>query len=171
MREGYVVQPLTAEQIRASFVNTTRSRLKAMTMYPGLGDVDWQRRDYLGWTDSKAPARAYLVAPHADGIIGLELRRSQPPKVARAGSSMCDLCRSGHRRDDVALFVARKAGAAGRADNTVGAYICADLACSLYVRNLKDLDLPQGDAMVPVGNRVNRLRGRLAAFVDRALAE
>jgi hypothetical protein len=39
------------------------------------------------------------------------------------------------------------------------------------MRNLKDLDLPQGEATVPVDDRVNRLRARLAAFVDRALAE
>ena len=47
---------------------------------------------------------------------------------------MCALCRSTHSGGGVALFVARRAGAAGRNDNTVGTYICADLACSMYAR-------------------------------------
>ena len=35
-------------------------------------------------------------------------------------------------------MVAPKAGRAGQQGNSVGAYICSDLACSLYVRGKKD---------------------------------
>jgi len=54
-----------------------------------------------------------------------------------------------HRGTDIALFVAAHAGTAGRQGNTVGTYICADLACSLYIRGIKDLELPQGETAGP----------------------
>jgi hypothetical protein len=48
-------------------------------------------------------------------------------------------------------------------------YICADLACSLYIRGLKDLDLPQGETAGP-DVRAKRLATRLESFVQRVLA-
>ena len=69
----------------------------------------------------------------------------------------------------VALFVARRAGAAGRAGNTVGTYICADLACSLYLRGLREPEVPQGDTAA-TEVRVERLGDRLETFVKRVLA-
>ena len=59
--------------------------------------------------------------------------------------------------------------AAGRSGNTVGTYVCADLACSAYVRGLRKLELPQGERLPPE-QRVARLQERLQAFVDRAVA-
>jgi hypothetical protein len=67
------------------------------------------------------------------------------------------------------LFAARRAGSAGRAGNTVGTYICADLACSLYVRGLRDPEVPQGET-VGTEIRVDRLGQRLDSFVGRVLA-
>ena len=37
----------------------------------------------------------------------------------------------------VALLVAARTGKAGQQGNSVGAYFCGDLACSLYTRGLK----------------------------------
>jgi hypothetical protein len=70
---------------------------------------------------------------------------------------------------DVALFVARRAGSAGKAGNTVGTYMCADLACSLYLRGLRELEVPQGET-VATEIRVQRLSDRLETFVKRVLA-
>jgi hypothetical protein len=58
---------------------------------------------------------------------------------------------------------------AGRDGNTVGTYICADLACSLYVRGLRELEVPQGETVSPEV-RAERLNSRLEGFVNRVLA-
>jgi hypothetical protein len=82
---------------------------------------------------------------------------------------LCDLCNTAHHVTDVALFAARRAGSAGREGNTVGMYICADLACSLYLRGLRELDVPQGET-APPEVRAERLNSRLEGFVNRVLA-
>jgi hypothetical protein len=82
---------------------------------------------------------------------------------------LCDLCNTAHHVTDVALFAARRAGAAGREGNTVGMYICADLASSLYLRGLRELDVPQGET-APPDVRAERLNSRLEGFVNRVLA-
>jgi hypothetical protein len=162
------VQPLDSAAIKASFVNISRSRLASMSLPGDLEQVDWSVLDFLGWRDPKAPARAYLVVPHQGRTIGLALRGTQSPRQRR-GSALCNLCHTGHPAEDVGLFVAPRTGAAGRNGDTVGTYICADLACPLYVRGLRELALPQGET-ISVERRVTRLQIRLAAFVDKALA-
>nr|WP_196791776.1 FBP domain-containing protein [Motilibacter deserti] len=155
--------------MRASFVNCSRSEAKRMTLPAGLDALDWEPLDFLGWRDPRSPQRAYLVTPHRDGLVGLALRATGRSGL-RPGSGLCNLCHSAHPAGDVSLLVAKRAGAAGRNDNTVGTYICSDLACSLYVRGLRPLTLTQPE---PVGSpgRVERLRDRLAQFVDRALQD
>ena len=160
--------PLDSSAIKASFVNLSRSRLAAMALPGELPGIDWDMLDYLGWHDAKAPERAYLVAPRDGGVVGLGLRAPRVPRQHR-GSALCNLCRSGHPAEGVSLFVAPRRGAAGRQGNTVGTYICTDLACSLYVRGLRELSLPQGETL-GVEARVARLPSRLESFVDKALA-
>ena len=94
---------------------------------------------------------------------------TQATGVPRRGAGLCDLCNTAHRVTDIALFAARRAGSAGRDGNTVGTYICADLACSLYVRGLRELDVPQGETALPEV-RAERLAARLEAFVNRVRA-
>lgn len=162
------MQPLTFEELKASFVNISRSRLKAMPPPPGLADLPWEQLDYVGWRDPRALARAFLVAPHRADVVGLALRAPQAGGRRKA-SSMCALCSSVRTSAEVDLFVAPRAGAAGRTGNTVGTYVCADLACSAYARGLRKLDLPQGERL-PVPQRVERLQRRLEAFVERAVS-
>ncbi len=158
------MEPLTAEQLKRSFVNASRSQVATMTV-PDLHEVDWTHRDFFGWCDRKAPLRAYLVVPR-DRLVGLELRAPTSAMSRRVGA-LCDLCHSARPADAVRLYVARRAGAAGRLDNTVGVYACADLACSLYVRGRLPLEYPHDPAQLD--QRVEGLHRRLNAFVDRVL--
>jgi hypothetical protein len=139
-----------------------------MTLPAKLDEIVWEHLDFLGWRDPKDPARAYLVVRRDGNPLGLALRTT-PERGPRRGSGLCNICYSAHPLADVALFAARKSGAAGRAGNTVGTYVCGDLACSLYVRGLRELELPQGE-MISTEARIARLEQRLAAFVDRVLA-
>ena len=160
------MEPLSGDEIRRSFVNASRSQVKSMTLPPGLPALDWDVLDFLGWGDPKAPLRAYLVVPRPDGPVGLELRAPSTPMAKRL-KALCNICHSGQPGDAMRLFVARKAGPAGRRDNTVGTYICADLACSRYVRGLLPLEGRPSD--VPVQERIAGVRRRMDAFVDRLL--
>jgi hypothetical protein len=68
----------------------------------------------------------------------------------------------------VALLVASRAGAAGRRANTVGAYICSDLACSLYLRGKKTTGLAtRYQESLPLEDKVDRTLANLAAFLGK----
>ncbi|TCO32810.1 treble-clef zinc-finger protein [Kribbella steppae] len=162
------MQPLSVEEIRRSFVNSTKSLVKAMTPPRGFTELPWESLDYLGWRDPKAPNRAYLVVRREGGVTGIALN-TQASGKPRRGTGLCDLCYTAHHVTDVALFAARRAGTAGREGNTVGLYICADLACSLYLRGLRELEVPQGETAAPEV-RAERLTARLEGFVNRVLA-
>lgn len=163
------MEPLSAEEIRNSFVNSTRSLVKAMTLPRDFGELPWESLDYLGWRDPKAPARGYLVVRRTDGITGIAVNTAATGKPRR-GTGLCDLCHTAHQVTDVSLFVARRAGSADKAGNTVGTYICADLACSLYLRGLREPEVPQGET-VGAEIRIGRLNERLETFVDRVLGQ
>ncbi len=162
------MEPLSAEDIRRSFVNSSKSQVKAMALPPRFAELPWESLDYLGWRDGKAPNRGYVVVRRDTGVTGIAVS-TQTSGAARRFAGLCDLCTTAHHVSDVALFVARRAGSAGRVGNTVGMYMCADLACSLYIRGLKDLDLPQGETAGPEV-RAGRLATRLESFVQRVLA-
>ncbi len=161
------MQPLTADEIRRSFVNSSKSLVKAMTLPHDFAELPWDSLDYLGWRDPKAPARGYLVVPREAGATGIAVNTAATGKPRR-GTGLCDLCFTAHQITEVSLFVARRAGSAGKAGNTVGTYICADLACSLYVRGLRDPEVPQGSTVGPE-IRTERLAERLDSFVTRVL--
>lgn len=162
------MQPLSAEEIRRSFVNSSKSLVKAMTLPRGFTELPWDSLDYLGWRDPKAPNRAYLVVRRDSEVIGVALN-TQATGKPRRGTGLCDLCNTAHQVTDVALFAARRAGSAGRDGNTVGLYICADLGCSLYLRGLRELEVPQGETASPE-LRAERLSARVEGFVNRVIA-
>jgi hypothetical protein len=64
-------------------------------------------------------------------------------------------------------MTARKAGTAGREGNSVGLYMCTDLACSLYVRGTK---MPAGgtrfEESLTQEEQIARITDRLFAFLD-----
>ncbi|QKG19041.1 hypothetical protein ACTIVE_0677 [Actinomadura verrucosospora] len=66
---------------------------------------------------------------------------------------------------------ARRRCEAGKQGNTVGRYLCADLACSLYVRGRKQTLLGDGrDDGVPLEEKVARIRTNLDAFLASVVA-
>ncbi|GAB2568722.1 hypothetical protein GCM10027167_89990 [Nocardia heshunensis] len=50
---------------------------------------------------------------------------------------MCTICLTTHTGNAVSLMTAAKTGESGRRGNTIGTYMCTDLSCSLYARNMK----------------------------------
>jgi hypothetical protein len=161
------VRAVTEEQIRASFINCSKSEAKRLRT-PDLSEIQWDDLDFLGWRDPRAPERAYLVAEMDGGLFGIELRRSAVAAGNRFARGMCSICRTVRPRGGTALLVARRSGASGRAGNTVGDYICSDLACSLYVRGRKDAaGSLVNEETLSVEAKIDRLRTALDVFLQR----
>lgn len=160
------MQKFSADDIRRSFVNTSRSEVKAINFPTDFDQLDWEQLDYLGWRDAKMPQRGYLVFPDETGLIGIALR-------APAGGSgkirkiICDLCRDVRSETDVYLYVARKAGHAGRDGNTVGTLICADFRCSRNVRAEVSASRRHADWETTRAAQIASLTERTAKFVAR----
>ncbi|MFD5826897.1 FBP domain-containing protein [Lentzea sp. NPDC060358] len=129
------MKPLTEHDIRASFVNSTKGEAKRMHVPRDLGERRWDDLDFLGWRDPAAPDRSYLVIELDGELVGIALRRATKAGLAR--KTMCSWCLTTHQGDGVSLMTARKAGKSGQLGNSVGAYVCADLDCSLYLRGKK----------------------------------
>ena len=135
------VRPLTEPDIRASFVNCSKGEARRLNLPRDLAESPWPDLDFLGWRDPGAPERAYLVAERRGELVGVALRPAQEARRSFTKSTLCSVCVTPHAGTGVALFAAPRVGAAGRQGNTVGAYMCADLACSLYVRDKKQTEL------------------------------
>ncbi len=168
------MQALDEQRIRASFINCSKGEAGRIRMPPGLaaGGVPWADLDFLGWTDPGAPQRALLVVPGEQGPTGLVLRRPEAVRSAALRSSMCRICLTDHAGSGVALFVAPLAGAAGRKGDTVGEYLCTDLACSLYLRGKRrpKLRLVRREETLTLSERIDRAMRNLAAFTGRVVA-
>jgi hypothetical protein len=156
---------MTEPDIRSSFVNCTKGAAKRLAVPRDLLERPWDDLDFFGWQDPASPERAYLVAETGDGLVGVALRRAAPGQARR---SMCSLCLTTHTGDGVSLMTARKAGRAGQQGNSVGAYMCTDLACSLYLRGRKDAG-PGGrlHESLALPEKIERTMTNLAAFLAR----
>lgn len=161
------MRPLTEQDIRSSFINCSKGEAKRLAVPRDLGERPWDDLDFLGWRDPGAPDRSYLVTEREDRLVGVALR-FQPAQRGFLQRSLCSLCLTAHPRGGVSLMTARKAGAAGREGNSVGLYMCADLACSLYLRGRK---VPENgtrfDESLTLEEQVARTTGNLAAFLDK----
>ncbi|GAA4112011.1 MULTISPECIES: FBP domain-containing protein [Streptomyces] len=163
------MKPLTEQDIRAAFVNCTKGEAKRLSVPRDLADRPWDDLDYLGWRDPQAPDRGYLVVELDGRAHGLALRCSTavPGQQRR---SMCSMCLTTHS-GGVALMVAPKAGKPGKEGNSVGAYICADLDCSLYVRGKKDAGMgARLHETLTVEEKIGRTVANVAAFVAKVTA-
>jgi hypothetical protein len=177
-RDGSVsfaaMKPIGESEIRACFVNCSKGEASRIRMPMGFGDggVAWADLDFLGWTDPGAPLRALLVVPGENGPTGVVLRRPETRKVSAVRSSMCRVCLTEHAASGVGLFVAPLAGAAGRRGNTVGEYLCADLACSLYLRGKRQpkMRLVRREETLTLDERIDRAMTNLTAFTGRVVA-
>jgi hypothetical protein len=126
------MKPLTERDIRDSFVNASPTELERMTL-PGLHEVLWNEREYLGWRDAQSPLRGYVVHWVDDRAVGIVVRASE--SGLRPGiPAMCALCHTQQPSPQVRMFTAPRAGEPGRNGNSLGTYICDDLACSLLIR-------------------------------------
>ncbi|MUK01724.1 FBP domain-containing protein [Vibrio cholerae] len=164
------MQPISINAVRSSFVNATRSEAAKLTPPKNLDSLVWENLDFLGWRDEKMPLRGYLLVPTDQGVAGILLRA--PESGARRNRAvLCELCRDVSSKEDVLLWVARRAGQSGRDGNSVGTLICADFICSANVRREPPASEIHPDPAVVVHRQVDELRERTARFLSRVLQQ
>ena len=128
----------------------------------------WDDREFLGWRDPQAARRGYIVSWIDDRAVGIVVRSaggSLRPGIA----AMCSFCHSPQPATQVRLFSAARAGESGRNGNTIGTYICADLACSIMIRifpGMSELRLMRDEL---IERRSTGLTSRVEAFTARIL--
>ncbi|MEV0315323.1 FBP domain-containing protein [Nonomuraea fuscirosea] len=161
--------PITEAGIRASFVNCSKGEARRLGVPRDLLRAPWPDLDFLGWRDPGAPERAYLVAERDGSPVGVALRLAQAVRRSVTKTTLCSVCVTPHTGPGVALFTAPRVGPAGRQGNTVGLYMCADLDCSLYIRDKKQTELGERFESLSVAERVVRAAANLDAFLERVL--
>ena len=161
------VKPLTEPEIRAAFVNCTKGEAKRLNVPRDLAEQPWDDLDFLGWRDPQAPERACLVAELDGRLVAIALRCPGPNPLQKR-SNICSFCLTSHT-GGVTLMVAPRGGKAGQQGNSVGTYLCTDLACSLYLRGKKPVVGLGGrfKERLTLEEKIERTMTNLAAFVDK----
>ena len=83
------MKPLTENDIRESFVNALPGDLDRLPI-PGLHEMLWEDREFLGWRDPQAHHRGYIVHWMDGRPVGLVVRSSSSslaPDTARQPGS------------------------------------------------------------------------------------
>ena len=164
------MRPITESEIRACFINCSKGEAQRLNLPRDFAEQPpaWPDLDFLGWRDPGAPDRGYLVVEReAQGLVGISLRTASSAGRGFTARSICSLCKTTRTGGGVALLTARRAGESGRNGNTVGQYICSDLACPLYVRGKKISAGTLLDETLDVPARIARLEKGLDAFITK----
>ena len=157
----------TRDQILRAFRGATRSEIKKVSFATDFDTIEFDSQEYYGWTDPRIPRRAYLVVERPDGPVSLLLNRAA---AKPRGRTMCSWCNDVTLTEEAVLYTVRRAGAAGRRGDTLGALICADFGCSRNVRRLPPAFHRGTDVERIRTQQVDELRRTVQAFVDRVLA-
>jgi hypothetical protein len=160
------MQKITAQQIRSSFINASRSEAAKLNLPRNFESIDWDSLEFLGWRDEKMPQRGYLVLPRNGKPMGIMLRAPEGGS-GKKRVVLCELCRDVFSKDDVCLWVAKRAGQSGKDGNTVGTLICAEFGCSANVRKEPPVNEINPDPAAIVLQQIADLEARTARFVER----
>jgi len=153
--------PLTQQQIRSSFVNASRKEISDLALPLDFAEISWDKLDYIGWRDRKAPKRAYAVIPVDGDLVGILFRQAEATPRTRA---QCSWCQDVNLTNEVVFYGAKRAGDAGRKGDTVGTLICADFGCSKNVRMLPPVAYVGFDVEAARQKRILELRERVQSF-------
>ena len=156
--------PLTNDQVRAALVNASPDERERLAVPLSFVLNDWDHLDFLAWPDPENRGRGYVIIEHGGEPTGVVLHAASG---ARSRTALCNLCHTMQPGNQVVLFTARRAGAAGERGDSVGTYACADLGCHENVRLAAPL--APSEMRASVDRRIDGTRQRVEAFVGRVL--
>lgn len=159
------MQALTESNVRAALANASDDELRVMALPADFVFTDWDHLDFWAFPDPRTRGRGYIIAELDGRLHGVVVRAADGS--SRARSAMCNLCHTMQPADQVTLFTARKAGAAGDHGDSIGTYMCADLSCHENVRLAAPL--APSEMRASVDRRIDGTRHRVEAFVARVL--
>lgn len=162
------MQPLVERDIREALGNASEAELAQLSLPHDFMLTEWAYLDAFAWRDPRISPRGYLVTELDGSPAGVVLHAASVDG-SRHRMAICNLCHTHQPGDQVRLFSARRAGAAGERGDSVGTYMCGDLACQETVR----LGRPAGPFDVqPSVREIERIEGlarRTHAFVADVL--
>ncbi len=155
------MQELTADDIRASFINATERELDMLDLPLESLLVDWYHLDFFAWQDASNRSRCYVIA-EVDGVpAGVILRAAGSSSRSRSG--MCNICRTMQPGNQVVMMSARKGGEAGEREESIATYMCADVSCHENVRIAHPL--APDEYRTNVDFRIDSTAGRMISFI------
>lgn len=161
------MQPLTPKSLRDSFVNTSKREAAEAIPPFRLEDVEWHKLDFFGWTDRSNPLLAFVVIPVDEKPVGIMLRAPG----TKSKKTMCALCEDITDVSDVTLFVAKRAGSAGRKGDTLGTLIHSRFNCSALARRKPNSFEGKADPEKFISDRKQALITKAELFARRVLGE
>lgn len=163
------MQALTEAEVRDAFRNATPAELAQLSLPVSFFVTEWAHLDAFAWRDPRIAGRGYLVTELEGSPVGVVLR-APSPSGSHHRAAICNLCHTQQPGDQVAMVSARRAGAAGERGDSIGVYMCSDLACQETVR----LGRPAAPSEVmPSLRELERIEGlarRTRAFVANVVA-
>jgi hypothetical protein len=154
--------PLTETDVRASLVNVSMRERQGLTLPANFGALPWDHLDFLGWRDPKVPGIGYVISVLEDGPVGMLLTQAKGRMQTRP---QCSWCTDVQLPNEVVLFSAKRAGAAGRNGDTVATLACANFECSANVRKLPSLAYIGFDVEAARTHRIDSLGEHVRDFV------
>jgi len=162
------MQPLVESDLREAFGNASDAELAQLSLPHDFVLIEWAYLDAFAWRDPRIAARGYLVTELGGAPAGVVLRAA-----AANGShhrvAICNLCHTQQLGDQVVLFSARRAGTAGDRGDSIGTYMCSDLACQETVRRGRPAAPSEVQPSVREIERIEALARRTRAFVADVL--
>ena len=164
------MQPLIETEIRESLGNASDAELAQMTLPHDFLLTEWAHLDAFAWRDPRISGRGYLVTELDGETVGVVLRAAGS-NGSHHRAAICNLCHTPQPGDQVELFSARRAGAAGERGDSVGTYMCSDLACQETVRLGRPAAPSEVLPTVREIERIDAVARRTRAFVADVLGE
>lgn len=156
----------TETEIRKSFVNCSKGAAQRINIPQDVLHGDWESQIFLGWYDPKSPRAGYVVVETEHGLRGLVLEKNA--QKASGGARMCQICLTLHPASGVSLVSIQRSKTAKDRYNSVGTYVCSNLACSDYtLGRRKPEGIRQMEETMRPEERADRALANMRGLVER----
>lgn len=147
------MQKLSREEISSSFIKKPKD-----LFIPDLDTVAWDDLSYFGWFH-RSGHKAYIASNYQGKLLGIELDVEAGSKGVKY--KMCSICHTLHIGSNISLFTYSIIRPRYR---TFGEYICSNLNCSLYVKEVLKSEAVQMAEDISIEDKLNRLAVNLEHF-------
>lgn len=156
------MSPVTREQF-GELTKSLKQRLRRELRFVPEEITDWQDRDFLAVTNKQGNEGVLIIPFLNDAVVPFSLQTRKPNAKGRIEAIICDICATWQRGPHSAVITF-----ADGDRRTVSFLCCADLDCSLHVRDktaAAKLSRTQLHEQILPTDRIARLKQRLEAMI------